>query len=224
MKIIAMSDTHGQHKELTLQLLALYQSFPNAILIHAGDACMSGNKNEGYAFLEWFSELPFKTKIFVPGNHDVAFEFSYHKLDYLELHEYANSKNIIVGINDFVEICGIKFLFSNHIPFLKNWAFYSDDDQRKRFFEVVPQNPDIIVSHNPPYGIGDQAPRGIGTFEHVGCKFLRNYIDKNNPKLVINGHIHEGYGVGHYKDIPVFNVSMLDGYYRGFNPITVIDY
>lgn len=222
MKIIAISDTHCKHNAITQELLENYNEFPDSILIHAGDCCLDGNRYEAIDFLNWFGDLPFKTKILVPGNHDCAFEHSFFRIDYLELEELAKSKNINIVINDIFTINGIKFLCNSNIPKLRNWAFYAEDETRQRFFEFIDQNADIVISHTPPYGVLDEAPRGYGTFEHVGCKHLRNYIDRNNTKIVINGHIHECYGEQHYKDTKVYNCSILDGHYMSFNPITKI--
>ena len=223
MKIVAMSDTHGKHKSFENDLISFSNENPDSMIIHSGDACYEGNKFEGEEFLDWFGKLPFKTKIFIPGNHDISFEHSYYRLDYLEMEEIAKRNNVKILINQFEKINGFNILASSHIPFLKNWAFFSEDEQRERFFEYIEQNADIVISHTPPYGIGDEAPRGCGKFEHIGCKFLKRYIDRNKPNIVINGHIHEGYGMKVINNTRVFNCSNLDGHYMSFNPITIIE-
>lgn len=43
----------------------------------------------------------------------------------------------------------------------------------------------------PPYGTLDV---GKKKGEHVGCKVLRERVDKIKPKIHIFGHIHESYG------------------------------
>lgn len=223
MKIIAFSDSHNKHKALEKELIDLYSIYPDALLVHAGDCCYEGTITEGYDFLTWYGNLPFKNKILVPGNHDIPFEHSYYNFNYVELEEFAKTLNITILTNQFEIINGIKILANSMIPNLKSWAFFAEPEQRERFFEYIDQDADIIISHTPPYGVGDEAPRGYGSFEHVGCKYLKNYIERNNPKLVINGHIHEGYGEHLYKTTKVYNSSILDGHYMSFNPITIID-
>lgn len=222
MKIVAISDTHGKHNYINREILKI-ENIENSIIIHSGDACYHGTKVEAEEFLIWFGNLPFKHKIFIPGNHDIPFEYKDYNLTYMEMSEIAKKNNVNLLINEILEIEGFKILGSSHIPFLKNWAFYSEDEQRARFFELIDQDADIVVSHTPPYGLGDQAPRGIGKYEHVGCKFLKQYVDKNEPKVVINGHIHEGYGMTTIKNTRVFNCSNLDGHYMNFNPVTIIE-
>lgn len=61
--IIALSDTHGKHRQIVL---------PQGvdILIHCGDACTDGNKHELQDFFEWFTVQKATDKIFIAGNHD----------------------------------------------------------------------------------------------------------------------------------------------------------
>ena len=67
-KIFAFSDTHGAHRELLVPEEA-------DIIICAGDAVEDDLKAGEYNdFIDWFSSLPAKWKIFVPGNHELSFE------------------------------------------------------------------------------------------------------------------------------------------------------
>ncbi len=64
----------------------------------------------------------------------------------------------------------------------------------KRFGKV-----DILVCHQPPYGILDKVnfpgvPKGWKG-KHAGSKIILNYIKKYQPKYVFCGHIHEGEGI-----------------------------
>ncbi len=66
MKFIIISDTHGQHKNLTLP--------KGDVIIHAGDISQRGKESEIIDFLNWFKDLDFKYKLFIAGNHDFFFE------------------------------------------------------------------------------------------------------------------------------------------------------
>lgn len=51
LKIVAISDTHGQHRSLKL---------PNGdVIIHAGDVSRSGRPEQIQDFLDWFADLKF---------------------------------------------------------------------------------------------------------------------------------------------------------------------
>ncbi len=53
------------------------------------------------------------------------------------------------------------------------------------------ETPDIIISHQPPYGAGDTVMKVM----HVGSKKLAEYLRKNSPVLCLSGHIHEAAGI-----------------------------
>lgn len=67
MKIAMLSDTHGQHRKLTVP--------DGDILIHAGDSMTDGmNPQELVDLNDWFGTLPHPHKILIAGNHDFLFE------------------------------------------------------------------------------------------------------------------------------------------------------
>lgn len=69
MKIVCISDTHGQHKSLNLP--------KGDCLIHCGDFCKFGHLNDGLNFMNWLEEQDFKYKIVVAGNHDLFVEHNH---------------------------------------------------------------------------------------------------------------------------------------------------
>jgi predicted phosphodiesterase len=69
MQIVAISDTHGKHRDL--------QPLPEGdVLIHAGYVSRSGTKDQVTDFLDWFATQSHIHKIFIAGNHDFFFEES----------------------------------------------------------------------------------------------------------------------------------------------------
>lgn len=67
MKILFISDTHGQHQKL--------KNLPEAdMLIHAGDISKRGEAHEIEDFIRWLNKQDFEHKIFIAGNHDFYFE------------------------------------------------------------------------------------------------------------------------------------------------------
>jgi hypothetical protein len=78
----------------------------------------------------------------------------------------------------------------------------------------IPEGTDIVVSHQPPYGCGD---RGLGSHE------LRAAIRRVKPRLVICGHIHEGFGRFGCEGVTVYNVSVVDEQYRLVHEPTLIE-
>ena len=82
--IFAFSDTHGRHRDLQVP--------ENVdIVICAGDVVeddMIGGEYDD--FIEWFSSLPVRWKILVPGNHELSFELDKAK----EITDIMTSKGI----------------------------------------------------------------------------------------------------------------------------------
>jgi Icc-related predicted phosphoesterase len=63
---------------------------------------------------------------------------------------------------------------------------------------AIPDDLDLLVTHGPPYGHGDQAvPLGgvEGARRAVGCAELLQAVRRARPRVHVFGHIHEGHGV-----------------------------
>ena len=63
MKFVAISDTHGCHRQLNLP--------SGDVLLHSGDVCDKGNTEQVEDFLNWLTALDFQYKIIIRGNHDI---------------------------------------------------------------------------------------------------------------------------------------------------------
>jgi hypothetical protein len=57
---------------------------------------------------------------------------------------------------------------------------------------AIPAGVDVVVSHCPAKGMVDQ--RQPPTSEHLGDGWLAKQIEVVNPRLVVSGHFHGGYG------------------------------
>lgn len=186
MKIWTISDTHCQHKQLIP---------PDDIdmVIHAGDAGghrdLSHNDGEMRDFLQWYNNLPYKYKIYIPGNHDTSVEAGFHdfKTDY---------PNIIVLIHQSVTIEGINIFGSPYTPSFGNgWSYNVPRHKLSNYWDQIPLDTDIIVTHGPPKGILDYTASHSSYYEKVGCASLLNRIIDVNPKYHIFGHLHNESGV-----------------------------
>lgn len=194
--IIAISDTHMLHDVLTERLLDLYEKYPDAIMIHAGDSLNRGTYDEGIEFLKWYNSLPFDDKIFVPGNHDITFDegkkvplsYSTRKITKEISKELAPSVTLV--INDVIELKnGTVIGGISRIPDLPSWAFYTTKEEDERFFSVFPRV-DILISHAP----FDRHEEVTSRYSYEGITSAEEYVQRNNVKLFICGHIHEAYG------------------------------
>jgi len=209
MKIVCISDTHGQHKQLKVP--------DGDILIHCGDFTGRNSYAELPDFLHWLDSQPHKHKILIAGNHDWVCE----KMPKM-IKETINlfCKSVTYLDNEAAEIEGIKFYGSAVQPEFMNWAFNIPDDRRKIYWDQIPKNTDVLITHCPPNSILDWCDRD----GHVGDRLLFDRICKlGNLKFNIFGHIHEGYGEyqGHVRFI---NCSVLNENYQLVNLPIIFEY
>lgn len=208
MKITFISDTHGLHRFIDVPE-------DTELLIHAGDISNVGRLAGVRHFLEWYNQQPGQYKVFIGGNHDFLLEqspsvFKSMLLDYPDL---------IYLENEETDIEGIKIWGSPISPFFHNWAFNRFRGEKiRKYWEMIPQDIDILITHGPPYGIGDRVYRG----EKVGCQDLLDIVQKIQPRYHVFGHIHEDYGVFEEENTTFINASCLNLDYKPLNaPITI---
>lgn len=182
MKIWHISDTHGVHSLLTI---------PKEVdmVIFSGDCsnpqAPALNESEVRDFLNWFSQLPIKYKIFVAGNHDTSIE---RRL--IRPREFQDL-GIIYLENSSREIEGIRFFGTPITPaFGVGWAWNRKREKMHDLWESVPEGIDVLISHGPPKGILDMSFDRAGNLERCGCTSMFKFVIKRNFKLVLFGHIH----------------------------------
>ncbi len=208
MRLVLISDTHGYHNKLVLP--------EGDMLIHAGDVSSRGHLTEVKSFLEWYSNLDFKYKIFIAGNHDFFFE----RAEQEEIQSVI-PENVIYLNDSFTEIEGIKIWGSPISPWFFDWAFNRHRGAAiKKHWDLIPEDSDIVVTHGPVYNILDKTIRG----EPVGCKDLLKAIRKVQPRLHLCGHIHEAYGSELKYETHFINASVLDVGYNMKHPPVVVDW
>jgi len=200
MKIVCISDTHNQHRGLTM---------PDAdMVIHSGDISGMGRITEVDEFLLWFSNLPFRFRIFIAGNHDWLFEKNPEIAKKL-LNDYPN---IIYLEDSGVEIEGIKIWGSPVQPEFYDWAFNRKRGAEiKKHWDLIPSDTDVLITHGPPHKILDITPM---TKEHKGCEELLSKVAEIKVKWHIFGHIHSASGIYETEHTTFINASVLDDNYK----------
>lgn len=88
---------------------------------------------------------------------------------------------------------------------------YTDTEMRRRIRRLRWRlwrlgGVDIVVTHAPPYGLGDAEDRA-----HWGFESLVELLDKYHPKYLFHGHVHTRYGkterVRQYNDTTIVNAT-----------------
>lgn len=156
MKIVAISDTHGQHRRLKLHT--------GDMIIHAGDVNKRGHPVEIEDFLDWFSKLKFRHKVFIAGNHDFFLEDAHP-----DIIGRMVPKNVIYLNDSGVEIDGLKIWGSPITPYFHNWAFNRKRGAEiKKHWDLIPDDTDILITHGPTFGILDETVYS----KRIGCEKL----------------------------------------------------
>lgn len=189
MNIIVISDTHGCHEKLEQYLYDPNFTKDVDMIIHAGDASNTKNaainNNELRDFLEWFQDLPFRYKIFVPGNHDTSVEQG--------LIKWQDFLDVYFLINRDVVINNLKIWGSPYTPsFGQGWAYNKARNKLDAIWQTIPEDVDILITHGPPKGILDLTHQNGSMYEATGCKALANRaMNLPDLKYHIFGHIHD---------------------------------
>ena len=202
MKIVAISDTHNKHKNITIP--------EGDVIVHAGDISSMGYKHEVIHFFEWFSKLPHTHKILIAGNHDFFFQLPE------SIVKEILPQNITYLYDEEVIIDGIKFWGSPYTPIFGSWAFMESRPELEERWKNIPNDVNVLITHGPPYGILDY---------EIGDKELKNRLMTipTNPKAHIFGHIHEGYGIDTKGVTKFINASILNEKYEVVNQPIIIE-
>lgn len=164
-------------------------------------------------FNPWIDAQPTDRVVLIGGNHDAILDPDYAEGCAYQLHsrvEYLVDGGTRLG-EDGPTVWGQPW-----IPTLQNWPFYRSDDQLREIAAAVPPGQDIWLLHSPPasaepsYGL-DRTHRGV----RAGKPIMTDRIEELAPKLIICGHIHEGFGLAELAGVPVANVAYVD---QGYAP------
>ena len=146
-------------------------------------------------FRAWAESLPCDKVLFIAGNHELHFPGK--KIIY----ESLFSKD-----DKITYLCHSEYLYKSKdgkeykifgTPYCKqfmNWAFMYPDEELEKIFKNIPNDLDILMCHDAPYGISDivlqsNCPWYDGK-THLGNIPLREAILEKKPKIVVHGHLH----------------------------------
>jgi Icc-related predicted phosphoesterase len=189
MKVACLADLHGETPDL-----------PDAdLVVIAGDLLPDGDLFHQWRWLHarfkpWVAASPAPV-CYVAGNHDRVFQ---EQPDLVDLHE----DHLHYLQDSYAEVMGLTIYGMPWTLGGGRWAFKSSEAEINRRLSRCDRRPDIVVSHCPPYGLGDQVAN-----RHEGSGALLEFIGRSSPSLVVTGHIHESYGVYQSGDCTIVNAA-----------------
>jgi len=201
MRLICASDLHGSGLML-MYIAEMAKDYSADVIILAGDLTVHPALNASAAAALYeaveYAKVPI---ICTLGNHD--------KLDprlFFPRVDLEKKLGIICLIEESYIYKGLKFWGSPYVPYINGtWAY---EKQLKHLYYDFPSETDVLITHAPPYGYGDQLSDGTRT----GSEELTKSIDATQGlKAAIFGHIHSSAGwQGRINETTLCNVACLD--------------
>jgi uncharacterized protein len=182
MRIVAFTDVHGAYKKVESVLL---KESVFDVLVIGGDLTTRGSAIEAREAVRRFQNFA-KPVLLVAGNMDLpAVDEIYDSLGV-----NINARGIVLNDVGFFGVAGSPFT-PMHTPYE-----ITEDEIRSRaeagWAAVQNARRKIFVPHAPPSGTKlDRTFLG----KHVGSIAVREFVERNQPDVLICGHIHESRGI-----------------------------
>lgn len=181
MIIDCIADLHGRIPKLK----------GGDLLIVGGDLTARDTLEQHSDFLEWLCQQNYQEKVLIPGNHDNFLKENPNFYSKTNIHYLVDS-----GIN-FIK-WNLKVWGSPWTPWFHGVnprckAYMKKDKELAKYWEKIPQDTDILITHGPPFGMLDKTTDGI----YAGSKTLADKLLELELKFHIFGHIHEANGQCH---------------------------
>ncbi len=172
MKVLIFSDIHGDMRALE-RLLAR----PADIYIAAGDLSTFGRDLARSG--ESLQQLGERCWV-LPGNHETDEQIREFCAHYGLVDFHREVKEL-----DATQWAGLGY--SNPTPF-NTPGEYTEEEIAEALARFDGLKPLYLVVHFPPYGTQlDQVAPG----RHAGSRVLRNWVEREQPRYLFCGHIHE---------------------------------
>lgn len=221
MKVCAISDLHGELPAVP----------PCDLLIVAGDICPDRPGNDALdigsgpqldaqrdwfltRFLPWRQAQPAAHCLVTWGNHDYA--------GYLRIDPGPHTE---IVVDDCVTVDGCRIWLTPWSSQYRSWAFTAHDHELTSIYARIPERIDILVSHQPAFGLCDTNSEG----QVMGSLALAAAVERVQPRVLICGHIHHGHGhvivpaEDGRRPMVAFNVAIMDEQYKPVYPPTTFD-
>lgn len=213
IKVVAISDLHGYLPEIPeCDLLCICGDL---VPLNVQANSRKTRKWLTEEFKPWCESLPCHKVLFIAGNHDIYFE----NLDFMKAQFPKDNKATYLFNEEYKYQSKNGKIYSifgtPYCQIFGNWAFMLPPKELEKAYSKIPENLDILMTHDAPFGISDiLLQKEYYTGEHIGNKPLAKAILQKAPKIVCHGHLHstsrEFEELGYSK---VVNCSIKDEYY-----------
>lgn len=210
MKIDAISDCHGCKPAL----------HGGDLLVVAGDLTANDTLLEHSDVLDWLYKQDYTHKVIIAGNHDKFLQKNPNFYCETNFHYLCDSYVELDGMLIYGSPWSLTFRGINP----KCTAFTCREDDMRRHYAKIPWSTDILITHEPPFGILDYSTLEDGTFYHMGSHSLTFAINHISPYAHFFGHIHECGGMTEEKGHTIYaNCSVMNENYDETGKIVSIE-
>lgn len=234
LKILATSDLHGYLPHIDTEF---------DLLLICGDICPAHDHYYSFQkewietdFVDWINRLPFKdifSRVVITwGNHDFVGE-RLSEADILGLKNKTLQRLVVLKnqsyTHDYLIDDGLGKMTIFGTPYCKefgNWAFMVSGEKLTKKFNQIPENVDILISHDAPSlnGFG-KILEGQWAGEDASNIQLGFAIQNKKPRIALHGHIHSSrHEFKDYDGIWMSCVSYVNERYDVFYPILEFEY
>lgn len=170
-------------------------------------------------FKPWAASLPVEQVYFIAGNHD--FWFEKHDIEARKI--FSLNDKVTYMNNEYLDYYAsiqdsktYRIFGTPYCHMFGNWAFMRGEETLAHKFSEMPDDVDILISHDAPYGTSDICFEGFSTSRgHIGCPELRDAILEKKPKYCFHGHLHSSnHGEEVLGETKVYNTSVLNESYE----------
>ena len=177
MKLLLFSDIHV-NKRHCQNLVSMADNAD--IVIGAGD--FGSLRRDIGKTINWLKDIK-KPAILVPGNAE----------SYEELKEACLVwPSAVVLHGNGTQIMSVRFYgLGGGVPVTPfgSWSYDFTEEEAADLLKDCPAD-SVLITHSPPKGILDLSSRG----QHLGSVAVLQVIERQSPRLVVCGHIHESSG------------------------------
>jgi len=180
------------------------------LLIITGDLTARDQPFELIGFMLWLDKQEYRKKIFISGNHDMLHEKNPIKIcpevlppntEYL-----CDSGTTFEGFKIWGSPWSHRFKGIN--PNCTAFTYLNEQLHYDEHIAIIPRETDILITHEPAFGVLDGIPNEDGSLFHVGNKGLYGWLKYvERPKLHVFSHIHEAYGTEEH--FPTYDDKMM---------------
>jgi Icc-related predicted phosphoesterase len=216
IKVISVADLHGflpDYSELECDVFCICGDTSPLKNQHKVPQMISWFTNQ---FLPWAESLKCDKVLIIGGNHDKVMAncnyfkelFIGSKVKYLQDESYTYNDKVIYG-TPWCSVFG-------------DWYFMLYPEGLKKMYTNIPNNVDLLLTHDVPYGcndvILDSVPWADGS--HIGNKELYEAMIEKNPKNLCCGHLHStSHTPTKFSNTMCYNCSIVDEKYQiKYNP------